>query len=98
MAKKKRKHKVNHFKSENSLTYNTQKPNRQARRLGIEPIKQEEPKKVSKAAVLSERVQQAKKTQERIVPPNMTYGEYMQYLRGKRQELEEKKNVAQNQD
>lgn len=98
MAKKKRKHKTNHFKSDNLLTYNAQKPNRQARRLGIEPVKQEEPKKVSKAAVLSEKVQQAKKTQERIVPPNMTYGEYMQYLKGKRQELEEKKSVAQNQE
>lgn len=98
MAKKKRKHKANNFKSENLLTYNTQKPNRQARRLGIEPVKQEEPRKVSKAAVLGERVQQAKMTQERIVPPGMTYGEYMQYLKGKRQELEEKKNVAQNQE
>lgn len=49
----------------------------------------EEPK--SMAAVLSQRVQQAKEVQKKIVPPGMNYGEYMNYLKDKRQQLEEKK-------
>ena len=62
MAKKKRNHKVKPFKQDNRIVYNTAKPNRQARRLGVvavEPPKKEEPKRVSKAAVLRERLQQA---------------------------------------
>ena len=76
------------------LTYNKYKPNRQARRLGIKaetPPKQEEHKRVSKAEVLRDRVQQAKEAERRIVPQGMTYGEYLQYLKGKRQELEGKR-------
>lgn len=94
MAKKKRNHKVKPFKQDNRITYNTAKPNRQARRLGavaVEPPRKEEPKRVSKEAVLRERLQQAQKIQKKIVPPDMTYGEYMQYLKEKRQQLEEKK-------
>ena len=48
MAKKKTKRKKPQFRQENKITYNTAKPNRQARRLGIvavEPPKQEEPQK-----------------------------------------------------
>lgn len=94
MAKKKRKSKVIPFKQDNRITYNTAKPNRQARRLGavaVEPPKQEKPKRVSKATVLTQKVQQAKQLQERITPQGMTYGEYMEYLKEKRQQLEEKK-------
>lgn len=101
MAKKKRKGKGQQFKKNNKITYSTSKPNRQARRLGIEPIeppKQEEPKGVSKAAVLSQKVKRAKETERRIVPQGMTYGEYMAYLKEKRQQLEEKKIVVQNQN
>lgn len=93
MAKKKRKSKVIPFKQDNRITYNTAKPNRQARRLGavaVEPPKQEKAKRVSKAAVLTQKVQQAKQIQERITPQGMTYGEYMDYLKEKRQQLEEK--------
>jgi len=36
-------------------------------------------------------VQQAKEIQGRITPPGMTYGKYIEYLKGKRQQLEEKK-------
>lgn len=95
MAKKKRKRKVIPFKQDNRITYNTAKPNRQARRLGavaVEPPKQEKPKSVSKAAVLTQKVQQAKQIQERITPQGMTYGEYMEYLKEKRQQLEEKRS------
>lgn len=91
MAKKKKK--ITPFKQDNRVSYNAAKPNRQARRLGavaVEPPKQEEPKRVSKAAVLSRRVQQARETEKRIVPQGMTYGEYMEYLKEKRQKLEEK--------
>lgn len=91
MAKKKKK--ITPFKQDNRVLYNKAKPNRQARRLGavaVEPPKQEEPKRVSKAAVLSERVQQAREAERRIVPQGMTYGEYMAYLKEKRQQLEEK--------
>lgn len=91
MAKKKKK--ITPFKQDNRVSYNTVKPNRQARRLGavaVEQPKQEEPKRVSKAAVLSQRVQQARETEKRIVPQGMTYGEYMEYLKEKRQQLEEK--------
>lgn len=94
MAKKKRKRKAIPFKQDNRITYNTAKPNRQARRLGavaVEPPKQEKPKRVSKAVVLTQKVQQAKQIQERITPQGMTYGEYMEYLKEKRQQLEEKK-------
>lgn len=101
MGKKKSKRKVIPFKQDNRITYNTAKPNRQARRLGIvavEPPKQEAPKRETKAAVLSRKVQQARQIQQKIVPPGMTYGEYMQYLKEKRQELEAKKIVAHNQD
>ena len=94
MAKKKRNHKVKPFKQDNRIVYNTAKPNRQARRLGVvavEPPKKEEPKRVSKAAVLRERLQQAQEIQKKIVPPDMTYGEYMEYLKEKRQQLKEKR-------
>lgn len=89
MAKKKKK--ITQFKQDNRVSYNTAKPNRQARRLGavaVEPPKQEEPKRVSKAAVLSQRVQQAREMEKRIVPQGMTYGEYMEYLKEKHQQLE----------
>lgn len=92
MAKKKRK--GQQFKKSNKITYNTEKPNRQARRLGIKPVEQkpqEKPKRVSRAVVLTDRVQQAKETEKRIVPPGMTYGEYMEYLKEKRQQLDEKR-------
>ena len=61
------------------MTYNKEKPNRQARRLGIKPEepKREEKKTVSKAAVLSQKAKQAREAQRRITPPGMTYGEYM---------------------
>lgn len=94
MAKKKKKNKVTPFRQETKITYNKYKPNRKARRLGIkpeEPPKREEKKTVSKAAVLRESVQRARKIQHQIVPPGMTYGEYMEYLKEKRQQLEEKK-------
>ena len=96
MAKKKRKSKGQQFlRKNNIITYDKYKPNRQARRLGIKaetpPQMKEEPKRKSKAAVLSQKVRQAQETQKRIIPPGMTYGEYMEYLKGKRQELEEKK-------
>lgn len=93
MAKKKTKRKKPQFRQENKITYNTAKPNRQARRLGIvaEPPKQEEPKRVLKAAVLSQKVQQAQEQRKKITPPGMTYGEYLEYLKEKRQELEDKK-------
>ena len=94
MAKKKTKRKKPQFRQENKITYNTAKPNRQARRLGIvavEPPKQEEPKKVSKAALLSQKVQQAQEQQKKKTPPGMTYGEYLEYLKEKRQEMEDKK-------
>ena len=84
MAKKKTKRKKPQFRQENKITYNTAKPNRQARRLGIvavEPPKQEEPKRVSKEAVLSQKVQQAQEQQKKITPPGMTYGEYLEYLK-----------------
>lgn len=94
MAKKKsRRKRGQQFPKSNKVTYNKYKPNRQARRLGIKaeaPPKQEEPKRVSKAEVLRDRVQQAKEAERRIVPQGMTYGEYLQYLKDKRQQLEEK--------
>lgn len=92
MAKKKKK--MEPFGRQTKITYNKYKPNRQARRLGIEPEeppKKEEKKTVSKAAVLKESVQRAQKIQKQIVPAGMTYGEYMAYLEGRRQKLEEKK-------
>ena len=94
MAKKSRRKKGQQFPKSNKVTYNKYKPNRQARRLGIKaetPPKQEEHKRVSKAEVLRNRVQQAKEAERRIVPQGMTYGEYLQYLNGKRQELEGKR-------
>lgn len=93
MAKKNR-NKGQQFQKNNKITYNIYKPNRQARRLGIKPEtppKQKEPKRVSKAEVLRNRVQQAKEAEKRIVPQGMTYGEYLQYLKDKRQQLEAKK-------
>lgn len=96
MAKKKKK--IMPFKQDNRVSYNTAKPNRQARRLGavaVEPPKQEEPKRVSKAAVLSQRVQRARETEKRIVPQGMNYGEYMEYLKEKRQQLEAKKGKVE---
>lgn len=93
MAKKKRNHKIKPFKQDNRIVYNTSKPNRQARRLGavaVEPPKKEEPKRVSKAGVLRKSLQQAQEIQKKIVPPDMTYGEYMEYLKEKRQQLDEK--------
>ena len=106
MAKKRRNRKVIPFQHERTLTYNKAKPNRQARRLGIKPEepKREEKKTVSKAAVLSQKAKQARETQRRITPPGMTYGEYMEYLKyysdeeylkDKRQQLEEKKKNIQ---
>lgn len=92
MAKKKRKRQQ--FKTSNKVSYNIEKPNRQARRLGIKPITpkpQEKSKRVSRAAVLTDSVQQARETEKRIVPPGMTYGEYMEYLKEKRKQLDEKK-------
>ena len=47
------------------------------------------------AAVLSQKAKQARETQRRITPPGMTYGEYMEYLKDKRQQLEEKKKNIQ---
>lgn len=94
MGKRKNRYKAAPFKQDNKILYNTAKPNRRARRLGavaVEPPKREESKRVSKAEVLRKKVQQAQKTQKRIVPPGMTYGEYMDYLKEKRQQLEEKK-------
>lgn len=91
MAKKKSK--VTPFRQEKKITYNRYKPNRKARRLGIkpeEPPKREE-KKVSKAAVLRESIQRAREIQKQIVPPGMTYGDYIAYLKEKRQQLEDKK-------
>lgn len=81
------------FRQETKITYNKYKPNRKARRLGIkpeEPPKREEEKKVSKAAVLGESIQRAREIQKQIVPLGMTYGEYMEYLKGKRKQLREK--------
>jgi hypothetical protein len=98
MAKsKKRKRKVYHKGGNNILTYNTAKPNRQARRLGIKPIEQpeQEPRKVTKAAVLTEKVQQAQEIQKKITPKGMTYGDYMKYLKEKRQQLKEKMGNTQ---
>lgn len=74
------------------MTYNIYKPNRQARRLGIEPEEMPKPVKVSRAAVLNDSIKRAKEAQKKIVPPGMTYGEYMEYLKEKRQQLEERKN------
>ena len=97
MAKKRRNRKVIPFQQERTLTYNKEKPNRQARRLGIKPEepKREEKKTVSKATVLSQKAKQAREAQRRITPPGMTYGEYMEYLKDKRQQLEEKKKSIQ---
>ena len=95
MAKKKKKSKGRQFPKSSVIAYDRYKPNRQARRLGIQaetpPQAKEESKRESKATVLSRKVRQAQEIQKRIVPPGMTYGEYMEYLKGKRQELEEKK-------
>lgn len=90
MARKKGK--VTPFRQETKITYNKYKPNRKARRLGIKP----EEKKISKAAVLRESIQRAREIQKQIVPPGMTYGEYMEYLKGRRQQLEEKKQGVHN--
>lgn len=97
MTKKRRSRKVIPFQQERTLTYNKAKPNRQARRLGIKPeeLKREEKKTVSKAAVLSQKAKQARETQKRITPHGMTYGEYMEYLKAKRRQLEEKKKTIQ---
>ncbi len=92
MAKKKRKYKAIPFKQDNRILYNTAKPNRQARRKGAvaaEQPKQEETKRVTKMSVLSKTVQHAKEIQSKIVPPSMTYGEYVEYLKEKRQQLKE---------
>lgn len=94
MAKKKINRKMKPFKQDNRIVYNTAKPNRRARRLGavaVEPPKKEEPKRVSKEVILRKKLQQAREIQKKIVPPDMTYGEYVQYLKEKRQQLEEKK-------
>lgn len=89
-----KKGKVTPFRKETKITYNKYKPNRKARRLGIkpeEPPKREEKKAVSKAAVLRGSIQRAREIQKQIVPPGMTYGEYLEYLKERRQQLEEKK-------
>lgn len=81
------------------ITYNKYKPNRKARRLGIkpeEPPKREEKKTVSKLEVLTGSAQRAKEMQRQIVPPGMTYGEYMAYLKSRRQQLEEKTQRVRN--
>ena len=94
MAKKKTKRKKPQFRQENKITYNTAKPNRQARRLGIvavEPPKQEEPKRGSKVAALSQKVQEAQEQHKKITPPGMTDGEYLEKKKKKRQEMEDKK-------
>ncbi len=94
MGKRKNRYKVVPFKQDNRILYNTAKPNRRARRLGAvaaEPPRQEKHKQVSKAEILKKRVQQAQETQKRIVPPGMTYGEYMDYLKEKRQQLDEQR-------
>lgn len=98
MAKKRKRQRL---PKNSTITYNRYNPNRQARRMGIKPEEppKEEPKTEPKnvAAVLSQSIQQAKDIQKRIVPPGMSYGEYMDYLKGKRQQLEEKKeNNAKN--
>lgn len=95
----KRKNKAMPFRQETKITYNRYKPNRKARRLGIKPEKppkKEEKKKVSKAAVLGKSIQRARAIQEQIVPKGMTYGEYMDYLKEKRHQLEEKKQGVNN--
>ena len=97
MARKKGK--VTPFRQETKITYNKYKPNRKGRRLGIkpeEPPKREEKKTVSKLEVLRGSVQRAKEIQRQIVPPGMTYGEYMAYLKGRRQQLEEKTQEVHN--
>ena len=92
MAKKRKGKK---FPKSSTVTYNRYNPNRQARRMGIKA--EEPPKEETKAgtrtvaAVLSQSVQQAKDIQRKIIPPGMNYGQYMDYLKGKRQQLEEKK-------
>lgn len=91
MAKKKSK--AAPFRRETKITYNRYKPNRKAGRSGIkpeEPPEREEKKTVSKLEVLRGSVQREKEMQRQIVPPGMTYGEYMAYLKGRRQQLQEK--------
>ena len=94
MARKKKK--GQQFPKSKTITYNKYKPNRQARRRGItpeEPPKEEKQERKTRGVnVLSQKVKQAKEIQGRITPPGMTYGEYMEYLRNKRQQLEEKKS------
>lgn len=51
---------------------------------------------LKRAAVLRESVQRAREIQRQIVSPGMTYGEYMEYLKGGRQQLEEKKQGVHN--
>lgn len=95
MARKKSK--VIPFRQETKMVYNRYKPNRKARRSGIkpeEPPKREEKKTLSRAAVLGKSIQRAKELQKQIVPKGMTYGEYMAYLKEKRQQLEEKKRIS----
>ncbi len=87
----KKKGKANHFKKKNTITYNPENPNRQARRLGVKPAEKEEPKKEPRAMSLSGLIQRAREREKKIVPQGMTYGEYMKYLKEKRQQLEEKK-------
>lgn len=87
------------FGHETKITYNKYRPNRKARRLGIkpeEPQEKEEKTTASKLEVLMGSAQRAGEIQRQIIPPGMTYGEYMEYLKGRRQQLEEKKQRAHN--
>ena len=90
----KRKNKVIPFSKEVKITYNKYKPNRKARRLGIEakvPPQKEEEKALSKVAILMGSVQKAKEIEKKILPQGVTCGEYMAYLKEKCQQLEQKK-------
>ncbi len=78
------------------MTYNKAKPNRQARRLGIKPEEQKREKDGKQGNGIKSKAKQAREAQRRITPPGMTYGEYMEYLKGKRRQLEEKKRAYRN--
>ena len=94
MAKKRSKRRMQQFRKNTSvITYNKYEPNRQARRLGIKPeipSEGEKVKKMSRAELMRQKMQQVKETEKRIVPKGMTYGEYMEYLKEKRVQLKEK--------
>lgn len=86
--------KTGYIRKEKMLAYNPEKPNRQARRLGIvaaSPKSEEVPRKSPPTAVLNESASRARQYMEKIVPPGMTYSSYMEYLKEKRRQLEERK-------